>query len=187
MDAILSEMIDHYAITKLIGEYCHGCDRYDAVQMSSVYLDDAWDDHGTHKMNGKEFAHVSTATMAETVNNCSHHLGQSLIHVSGDIAGAETYFIATLRYPAEDGIERLNQIGGRYVDELVRANGVWRVKRRICVRDWSISHKIAEDWVGDAPFVQGVGSGEDVSYAVLGFKHSGIPSVSRTQVAGKKS
>ena len=174
MDNRLQEMLDHHEITQLLSEYCHGCDRMDQVHMAGVYAQHSWDDHGPDKCPGPEFAARTMAGLRAT-NMCSHLMGQSLIKVNGDEAGAESHFVATVRYPAEDGGETLNQLGGRYVDTLVREDGRWRIKKRICVRDWSISHAIVKDWLRDAGFVQGQQSNDDASYAVLGFGHSGIP------------
>jgi hypothetical protein len=75
----------------------------------------------------------------------------------------------------EDGKEILMQLGGRYVDVLIREDGVWKVKNRTCVRDWSITHPITEDWLKGVKWVQGKRSNEDPSFAALGIRHSGIP------------
>jgi hypothetical protein len=176
-DAILQEMIEHYKITKMLSEYCHGCDRLDRVQMASVYLQEgSWDDHGQCKTAGPEYAGIATSALGAATVACSHHLGQSLIKVTGDEAGAETAFVATLRTAAKSGGEVLNQIGGRFVDTLVKVDGNWRVKHRTCVRDWSISVPIAENFLKDDPYVEGQRSDADPSYAVLRMKHSGLPS-----------
>lgn len=173
MDARLQEMLDHYEITKLLYEYCHGCDRTDQVRMAAVYAKDSWDDHGPNKCPGPEFAARTMEAMPAT-NMCSHLMGQSLVTINGDEAGAESHFIATVRSPAEDGGERLDQLGGRYVDTLVREDGRWKIKKRICVRDWSISQPIANDWLASAGFVQGQRSNNDPSFAALGIVHSGV-------------
>jgi hypothetical protein len=167
-------MLDHHEITKLLYEYCHGCDRMDQVQMAGVYATESWDDHGTDKCPGQEFT-ARTMVGLRATNMCSHLMGQSLIRINGDEAGAESHFIATVRYPAKDGRETLNQLGGRYVDTLVREAGRWRIKKRICVRDWSIRVPIADDWLDGAGFVEGKRSNEDPSFAVLGIAHSGPP------------
>ena len=112
---------------------------------------------------------------SRTTTVVSHMLGQSLIRLEGDEAGVETYFIATLMYPPKDGVETLNQLGGRYVDRLVRENGQWRIKHRICVREWSASQPVAGDFLGKAGFVQTQRGHVDVSYAALGMAHSGNP------------
>ncbi len=174
MDSRLQEMLDHHEITKLLYEYCHGCDRADEVRMASVYAADSWDDHGANKCPGPEFAARTMKTMTST-NMCGHLLGQTLINVRGEEAGAETSFIATVRAPSNEGGEHLHQIGGRYVDTLVREEGRWKIKTRLCVKDWSISQPIVSDWLAGRPYVQGERSNMDPSFAALGIQHSGKP------------
>jgi SnoaL-like protein len=176
MDKRLQELLDHYEIRKLVSEYCHGVDRLDQVRMASIYAKDSWDEHGPNKGPGREFAErVMNAMKSGASLGDSHMLGQTLINVDGDEAGADTYFIATIRKLDADGKEILNQMGGRYVDALVREDGRWKVKKRICVHDWSNSSPVTADWLGKAAYVQGKRSNEDPSYAVLGVEHSGVP------------
>lgn len=177
MDARLQELFDHHDIGRVLAEYCHGCDRLDRTRMASVYLEDSWDDHGEDKCPGPEFATRATTSLAAGSNMCSHQLGQSLITVRGDEAGAETYFIATLRRQKDDGSETLNQLGGRYVDRLRRTGDGWKIEHRVCVRDWSITHPIVEDWAGNRSFVQGQRSGADPASEALSFSHSGLPAL----------
>jgi SnoaL-like domain len=174
MDPRLQEMLDHHEITKLLYEYCHGCDRMDETRMARVYARQSWDDHGPEKCPGPEFA-ARTMKGLKATNMCVHLMGQSLIRITGDEAGAESHFIATNRIPTAEGGETLDQIGGRYVDTLVRENGHWRIKTRICIRDWSISHPLEQDWLEGKGFVAGQRSNEDPSFAVLGLVHSGVP------------
>jgi hypothetical protein len=174
MDDRLREMLDHHDIRTLLSEYCHGCDRYDYLRMADTYHEDSWDDHGDRKMPGKAFAAEAVGTNLHYANLCMHHLGQSLIRVDGDVAGAETYFIAFLG-TTEEGKEVINQIGGRYVDKLERREGRWKIKHRICVREWSLSVPVGKDWLAEQAFVRGQKSGSDVSYAVLGMQHMGYP------------
>jgi hypothetical protein len=67
-----------------------------------------------------------------------------------------------------------NLIFGRYVDTLRRTDGAWKILKRVCVRDWSISLDVEKDWLENSNFVAGELSGEDPSYAVLGLKHPGL-------------
>jgi hypothetical protein len=173
LDARLQEMLDHHEITKLLAVYCHGSDRMDESKMAGVYLEDSWDDHGLNKCPGPEFARRSMSNLGKGSEMCSHQLGQSQIKVTGDVAGAETYFIATLRRRMPDGENLLLQMGGRYVDTLHRVDEGWKIKHRTCVRDWSITHRIEADWLENNPFVEGQRSGADPSFAVLGLKHLG--------------
>jgi hypothetical protein len=171
----LQELLDHHDIRQLLARYCHGCDRMDEVEMASTYADDSWDDHGPRKMPGKPFAIATIAEALETTTVVSHQLGQSLIRVTGDTAGAETYFIATLMYPPKDGGNTLNQLGGRYIDSLVRQDGQWLIEKRVCVREWSVSQPIFGDWLANAGFAETRRGQADVSYAALGMAHSGNP------------
>lgn len=175
-DTRLQEMLDHYEITKVLGEYCHGLDHMDQVRMASIYARDSWDDHGPNQCSGPEFVGRIMKLMQSGASiRGSHMLGQTLINVNGDEAGADTYFIASSCRQAADGSEILNQMGGRYVDTLVREDGHWRVKTRICVHDWSNSVRVNGDWLGKAAYTQGRRSGEDPSFAVLGVEHSEVP------------
>jgi hypothetical protein len=103
-------------------------------------------------------------------------LGQSLINVTGDEAGAETYFLAVSRDTRPDGVEMCNQLGGRFVDKLQREDGRWLIKHRIVVRDWSISVPIEQDWVADIGLRDGERSNADPSCTVLGLAHTGTVS-----------
>jgi hypothetical protein len=173
MDARLQEMLDHYEITRTLSEYCHGCDRCDETHMGSVYLQDSWDDHGDVKAPGREFAHVMTERILKQTDSLYHMLGQSLIKVDGDEAGAETYFLAASRSTRADGVVMCNQLGGRFVDKLQREEGRWRIKHRCVVRDWSISMPVEHDWTAKIGLREGMRSNADPSFAALGMQHTG--------------
>ena len=175
MDPRLQEVIDHHEIRKLLAEYCHGCDRADSERMASVYAEQSWDDHGPHKCDGKQFARLMTHDIASNRTMCSHQLGQSLITVEGDHAGVETYFIATVSNRPGESAPVLHQLGGRYVDKLVRTEAGWRVLERICVREWSISQPIAAEWLANAGFVGSALGPSDPAYAALSIRHNGVP------------
>jgi hypothetical protein len=172
MDARLQEMLDHHEIRKTLTEYCHGCDRCDEAHMASVYLEDSWDDHGRIKARGWDFAPLMTAEIRRRTNTLSHLLGQSLIKVNGDEAGAETYFIA-VQLRTDNGKEMCDQLGGRYLDKLQQDSGRWLIKHRVVVRDWSISLPVGQDSFVNAGLKDGFRSNEDPSYAMLGLTHGG--------------
>lgn len=184
MDPRLQELFDHHDIRKLLAEYCHGCDRGDEVAMAETYAIDSWDDHGSRKMDGKRFSFETVEESLERTKVVSHQLGQSLIDVRGDAAGSETYFIATVVYPTPEGGEVLNQIAGRYVDDLVREDGAWRIKKRICVREWSISHHDFADWQAHSAFVGPQRGQGDEAYRVLARPHRGALTHSVKPLAG---
>ncbi len=173
MDKRLQLLLDHHEITQTLKEYCHGCDRGDESRMASVYLEDSFDDHGIFKAPGKQFAKIMMERILETTDSLYHMLGQSLISVDGDEAGAETYFFAVSRGKREDGAEMCNQLGGRFVDKLKREGDRWLIKHRVVVRDWAISLPIEADWTAEAGLKDGQRSGVDPSFAALGRLHGG--------------
>ncbi len=173
MDPRLQELLDHHEIRQLLAMYCHACDRADEVAMAATYCADSWDDHGKRKMGGAQFSWETVEESLRTTTVVSHQLGQSLIRVDGDEGGAETYFIATVVYPKAEGGNILNQLGGRYVDTLRREGGKWLIGKRLCVREWSASHPIEQDWLAGGGFIETRRGAADESWAVLGFAHSG--------------
>jgi hypothetical protein len=143
--------------------------------MASVYARESWDDHGIMKAPGDEFSQAMCKMAGETTETLAHSLGQSLITVNGDEAGAETYFIAVAHDTRPDGTRMCNQLGGRFVDRLVREDGRWKVKHRIAVRDWSVAVPLTHDWDSSNTLTPGARSDADPSYAVLGTRHGFVP------------
>jgi hypothetical protein len=178
MDPRLQEMLDHYEITKTLNEYNHSCDRCDVVGVDSVYLRDSWDDHGIFQATGPDFAKAIVPSVMKTSESMWHLLGQTMISVTGDEAGAESYFLAGARVIEEDGTTVINQLGGRFVDTLVRTEDGWKIKNRVVLRDWTISLPLDKDWVTATSLKPGQRSNADHSYAVLNRIH-GQPLKSR--------
>ena len=157
----------------------------DEVEMAGTYAAQSWDDHGPRKMEGRRFSIETVEESVRTTSVVSHMLGQSFIKVDGDRAGSETYFIATVIYPTKaDRPQTLNQLGGRYVDRLVREAGQWRISDRMCIREWSISHPIERDWLAGRGFEETRRGQADHSYAALGLTHSGNPWLCEVEVPG---
>jgi hypothetical protein len=173
MDKRLQELLDHHEIAQVLKEYCHGCDRGDEPRMASVYLEDSFDDHGVFKAPGKQFAKLMMERILATTDSLFHMLGQSLIRVDGDEAGAETYFFAVSRSKREDGTPMCNQLGGRFVDKLRREDGRWLIEHRVVVRDWAISLPVEADWTAASGLKDGQRSDADPAFAALGRAHRG--------------
>jgi hypothetical protein len=101
-------------------------------------------------------------------------LGQSLITVEGDRAGAETFFVAFMRLPGKDGESpRMNQLIGRFVDRLERVGGKWKIRHRTCVRDTSMTTMIERDDYAAYGFVDATRDNADPGAALLGLAHHG--------------
>jgi hypothetical protein len=173
MDAGLQELLDHHQIRKLIDIYCQGCDRLDAQRMASVFHSDSWVDHAADHCPGPEFVEATMAAQQAYTSMVSHLMGQAQIEVTGDEAASESYFLVVLRGPGEAGAKLLTFMGGRYLDAFAKEAGAWKMKKRVCVRDWSFSHTVEQDFLETQPFLDGAWSDADPLYAMLRLKHSG--------------
>lgn len=172
MDAQVQEMLDHHEIRKTLALYCHGCDRADEDLIRSVYTrEGSFDQHGAIKAPGPIYAREMTALIKETSDVLSHTLGQSLIQVEGDIAKAETFFLAFIAADGADGLPRLSHLSGRFVDKLEREGSTWKIKHRVAVHDMSITHRIEEDFLATNQLVRGSRDSSDPGVALLGLAH----------------
>jgi hypothetical protein len=158
------EVRDMAEIRRVLERYCRAIDRCDEDLVRSVYHPDAVDDHGTFKGSGWDFAKWVVVQL-RAFEATMHTLGQSMIEVQGDRATSETYCIAYHQRRGADGNSLLT-FGGRYVDELERRDGEWRLSKRVVVHDWNKVERI-EHTFPDAmieTFVQGRRSRDDPSY-----------------------
>ncbi len=173
MDPRIQEMLDHHEIRKLLATYCHACDRADEALMAGTYaVEGSFDDHGLVRAEGPEYARQMTALVLGRTEAVSHVLGQSLIKVDGDSAVAETFFLGLMRLlPGDDGIQKLNQLAGRFVDRLERSDGVWKLKHRTCVRDTSITLLVEQDMQASYGMAAGTRDAHDPGAALLGLAH----------------
>jgi len=163
----LQAVIDHFDIREVIESYVHACDRGDRDATADVYHADSWDHHGPMQCDGHEFATRNTEAVMANWSSCNHLLGQSRVKVTGDVAGVETLFFASLTRE-EDGTTMLDQMVGRYIDRFERRDGVWRIKDRRTISEWSSSGPIGTDYLAGHLFLRGERSGADLSYAALG-------------------
>ncbi len=173
LDPRLQELLDHHEIRKLLAEYCHACDRGDEAMMAACYTGpDSWDDHGLVKASGPEYARIMMERVLQRTEAAAHVLGQSLIRVEGDRAGAETFFVGFFRLPGEQGEPpRMNQLVGRFVDKLERVDGHWKIRHRTCVRDTSMTSTITCDDYAGFGFVEGRRDADDLGSALVGLSH----------------
>src|SRR5262249_23624395 len=104
-----------------------------------------------------------------------HHIGNVLIELQGERAGAETYWVAYHRIPADAGGTGLVAgrgaetdlfIGGRYIDRFERRDGGWKIARRVGIHDWQRFEPASDGgFFQSQPRKRGVRSRDDLSYS----------------------
>jgi SnoaL-like domain len=116
---------DKLELAELVAILSSAVDRGDVERIASCYAEDSYDDHGTFKGTGREFAEfVGTPGPMSTMH---HLIGQSIFDVEGDEAWGETFYgfngtVGTTRVSGQ----------GRYADYFRRIGLSWKlVYRRV--------------------------------------------------------
>ena len=148
LDPALQRLVDRQEIVDVLLRYVRGADRRDGALMHSCYHADAVDEHGMFDGPGHEFVdRLMASRPGRGITN--HMLGQSLIEIEGEMAVAETYFLALHRLLGDASLsERDFILAGRYIDRFERRDGVWKIAHRRAVLDQMRMDPAADDWNG---------------------------------------
>jgi hypothetical protein len=134
--------------------YCRGVDRGDAELLRSVYHEGAVDHHGPLQFTDaqSQFA-AAVLPHLDAMNEVGqHHITNCLIELDGDTASVESYWLAFQPTKTEDGAERRNFMGGRYIDRFERRHGRWAIAERTVVIDWSRAELGGGEWAGASDY-----------------------------------
>jgi hypothetical protein len=126
------DLLDKQAIHEATMRYCRGVDRGDASLVSSVYHPDAFDDHSGHLFTGETVGEGLVEWMKQITTGSTHHITTQTIELDGDTAGCESYYTA-FHYATVDGVERVTNTVGRYIDRFERRDGEWKISRRVVI------------------------------------------------------
>jgi hypothetical protein len=136
LDALRQEvhrLRDHEEIRQLLYRYARGVDRADLDLIRSVYAAGGTDRHGPFDGPGEEFAEVVVDGAKQVWNWVgNHHITNMSVHLDGDRARAEVYFLAFHPH-ADNGHPEMGIISGRYLDVLERQGERWGIVRRVVV------------------------------------------------------
>lgn len=120
--------IDKQELAELLAVLSSAVDRADPGRIASCYAEDSFDDHGTFKGTGQQFAEF--VCRPGPMSTMHHLLGQSIFEIDGDEAWGETFYVfhGTV---GPGGVEG----HGRYVDYFRRIRGSWKLAYRRVVPD----------------------------------------------------
>ncbi len=157
-DTMLQQVHDRQQIIEVLHRYARGIDRCDVEMLKSVYHDDATDAHGSFDGNAHEFAEFMVPRLKAQTSYGIHHVTNELVELDGDRAIAESCLFGYHRVPGgrksvamffgdeyadraqADGTldgEHEYFTGGRYLDKLLKRDGVWRIWRRRITVEWN--------------------------------------------------
>ncbi|WIM88178.1 nuclear transport factor 2 family protein [Candidatus Mycobacterium wuenschmannii] len=135
----VQEMLDEYALRKLVHGYCRAVDRGDLATLRGLYHPDADDSHGSFSTGSvEEFVRTLAATRPH-IRSMQHHITTTNFAIDGDVAEGEVYSIATHTFAAKSG-ETEVVVGGRYLDRYEKRHGTWKFTARCIVTDWAHVH-----------------------------------------------
>lgn len=163
---------DHEEIRQLLYRYARGSDRADVDIIRSVYARGGTDHHGPFDGPGEEFAQVIVDRARPVWDTPGvHHITNIYIVLDDDEARAETYFLACWPHDHHGPVE-MALYSGRFIDNLVREDGRWGIRRREVITDWSRNHLDGPPWQHVVPednkYLAGRRGHEDPSYAFFG-------------------
>ncbi|GAB2539606.1 nuclear transport factor 2 family protein [Nocardia heshunensis] len=138
------EVADRLAIRELIDAYAHCADRRDAKGQMALFTEDthfvvfmdARNPEPSQELDGRE----SLAPVFDALNAYAatmHFNGQSTIELSGDRATGVAYCMAQHLTENTDGSRTIMTAWIRYLDTMVKQDGVWLFAERKLMVDWT--------------------------------------------------
>lgn len=159
------ELADRLAIQEVIHVYARGVDRADAQILKSTCWPDAEVDYGGYKGPAHPFCDALPDGLRKFVNT-QHQVSNVLVFLAGDKAKAETYLTAHHRRPDDTEMTYI----GRYLDELEKRDGVWKISFRKIVMTWHQDAACTEDFEQNpslVPIARATNQSDDPSYEFL--------------------
>lgn len=125
------------AITELLYAYARANDRADEALMRSLFWPESTHKHGKFEGKSSDFVGFAFKIVSGLKYAC-HHISNVSIEVRGDRAFSECYYFAQHRRDRKDGTGEEDQFfQGRYLDDLERRNGEWKIIRRRGLSDYT--------------------------------------------------
>lgn len=158
-DALLQEMLDEYALRKLVHGYCRAVDRGDVATLRKLYHDDATDAHGAFSSGSVDDFLGELVAARPYIRTMQHNITTVNFAIDGTSAEGEIYTIATQTVIARDRDVDV-VVGGRYLDKYEKRDDTWKIVERTIVTDWAqvndpslvdLSHPITRDTLKGSP------------------------------------
>jgi len=163
---IVQELRDREDIRDVITAYSRAIDRRDRALLDRLFWADGSCDYGAFRGTSVEFVDWAMNRTAQ-FSRSQHMLGQILIHVSGERAGAETYFTALQTPIGQTPACADESVSGRYLDRLEKRNGEWRIHTRLVAFEWLRHFPDTIGWPPDVARTLGARAPNDAIYTFL--------------------
>lgn len=157
-------LMDRQAILDCVQRHARGHDRFDVELLTAAYHPDGIDEHGAAINAGPDYAEWANAIHAGGCELCLHNITTHTCDVDGDVAHSESYVIVGLLNPGGTSARLIN---GRYVDQLEKRDGQWRIALRRCTVDLLIAGDasiLAMPQFKAGGYIKGARDLSDISY-----------------------
>jgi hypothetical protein len=135
-ESLLQEMLDEFALHKLVHTYCRAVDRGDFATLRELYHHDAVDTHGEISTGSVGELLTTLEASRPHIRSMQHNVTTLNFVVDGKFAEGEIYTIATHTFGARDrDVDVI--VGGRYLDKYEKRDDIWKFIERTIVTDWA--------------------------------------------------
>ncbi len=158
----VQQLQDRQDILDCIVRESRARDRQDVAMMESCWWREGVDEHGPIMINMADYATRTNAGHAANFHSTSHNITNHLCDIDGNIAYCESYVVGGLFWL--DG-KTTTIAMGRYLDQLEKRNGEWRMLTRRCTIEMTADAE--GTWVHSKfvrGFLKGLWSKDDPSY-----------------------
>jgi hypothetical protein len=160
-------LLDEAAIRRLLSLYPRAVDRHDWDLLSSLFFEDAIDEHGEYSGSAPGFVEHMRRRSAAGVY-WMHVNGTQIIEVKGDLAWTETYTLAFRRNRSEqDEVRKDTFLRIRYLDRLEKRRSEWRIAHRRVVYGPCQTSMVEADFLPPGTLIREGGYPDDPVYAAL--------------------
>ena len=153
-------LLDRQEILDCVHRYTRALDRHDDELLTSVFHEDAVDNHGRWVGGRDAFVAWANHECHEKLHAHMHHITTHTCEIDGTSAHTESYVLFVHRYKDD---RTVHVAGGRYIDRLEKREGEWRIAVRRLVLDYRYlaDGSVFGDWDG---YPKGTQSPADISY-----------------------
>lgn len=131
----LQELLDRKACEDVIMRYGRTLDWLDQAGQEACFWPDAKVDYGFFNGTGAEW--VPMVMGVEQAAPRRWHVSTGvMVQVKGNVAKSECYGLTVGSSENEHGDLVDTMFGGRYLDELEKREGEWRISKRSYIGDW---------------------------------------------------
>lgn len=153
---------DRQEILDVIVRESRGRDRHDVELIASCYWPEGADEHGAAPVPAPQYPGWANAGHARAFGMNQHNLANHTCEIDGDTAYCETYVVGTM---LSHDAQTCTMAAGRYMDQLERRGGKWRILWRRSTVETAMQGSAA--WLHEPPvkgFLRGTRDREDLSY-----------------------